>query len=327
MKRAFGSVWLGIIPILCALGVASSAAAQERYPVRPIRVVMPFGAGGLGDVMTRLITEKVSERIGQRFLIENNPGAGGITAGRAVVQAPPDGYTLAYVSNATAISASLFRSLPYDPLKDFTPIASMGTFDLIFLTARTSPYGTLADVAAAAKAAPGKINVGTIGVGSVQHLGAELLKSTMGLDVVIVPYRTSGEVLVALERNDIQLATEFFPSIKGGYEAGKFTILGTAGTKRTRYLPETPTMKEAGAGDLEVVGWNALFARVGTQPSSVELLNRAVNEVLATPEMADRLLALGVEPNGSMPADSAARLQREIRKWGVVIDRAGIERK
>ena len=195
--------------VAAALAVsAAPALAQGKYPDKPVRVILPFGAGGVADITTRLVADKLGEKLGQRFVVENNAGAGGIAAARAVLQAPADGYTLAVLSNGTAVSVGLFKALPFDPLKDFAPVSAMGYFDLILVTNANGPYKTLGDFIKAAKEKPGQLNVGTIAAGSSQNLGAELFKSVTGLNFVIVPFKTSGEVLVALERNDIQMATD-----------------------------------------------------------------------------------------------------------------------
>lgn len=292
-----------------------------------MRLVLPFGAGGVADVTTRLVTDKLGEKLGQRFVVENNPGAGGITAARAVMQAPADGYTLALFSNGTAVSVGLFKSLPFDPLKDFVPVSSMGYFDLIFVTSAGGPYKTLADFMKAAKERPGQLNVGTIAAGSTQNLGAELFKSVTGLDFVIVPFKTSGEVLLGLERNDIQMASEFYAALRGGLGAGKFIPVGVSGVKRGEYLPNAPTVKEAGGGEFEVTSWNAIFAPAGTPPEVVAILNKALNEVLADPEVRRKALELGIDARGSTPEDIRARLKDDIAKWSAVIAKAGIEKR
>jgi len=308
------------------LGTQTHAVAQS-YPDRPVRLILPFGAGGVADVTTRLVADKLSQKLGQRFVIENNPGAGGIAAARAVLQSPADGYTLAVFSNGTAISVNLFKSLPFDPVKDFTPVSAMGYFDLIFVTNATGPYKTLGEFMKAAKEKPGALNVGTIAAGSTQNLGAELFKSVTGLDFVIVPFKTSGDVLVGLERNDIQMASEFFAALRGSLEAKKFIPVGVSGEKRGEYLPDAPTVKEAGGGNFEATSWNAIFAKAGTPPEIVATLNKALNEVLADPEVRTKALEMGIDARGSTPKELEDRLKSDIVKWGKVIDDAKIEKR
>jgi tripartite-type tricarboxylate transporter receptor subunit TctC len=306
---------------------AMPALAQGKYPDKPVRVILPFGAGGVADITTRLVADKLGEKLGQRFVVENNAGGGGIAAARAVMQAPADGYTLAVFSNGTAVSVGLFKSLPFDPVKDFVPVSAMGFFDLIFVTNTNGPFKTLGDFIKAAKEKPGQLNIGTIAAGSSQNLGAELFKSVTGLDVVIVPFKTSGEVLVGLERNDVQMATEFYAALRGGLDAKKFIPVAISGTKRGEYLPEAPTAKEAGVANFEVTSWNAIFAPAGTPADVVATLNKALNEVLADPEVRKKALELGIDARGSTPQEIQDRLKADIVKWGQVIEKAGIEKR
>src|ERR1041384_7631917 len=207
---------------------ATLPAHAQTYPDRPVKIVLPFGAGGVADVSSRIIADKLGERLGQRFGIENMPGAGGISAAKAVLSAPPDGYTLGLVTNGTAISAAIFNKLPFDPVTEFDMISTLGTFDLVFAVNAGSPFRTLADFIAAAKAGPGKLNVGTVNVGGTQNLGAELLKTTAGIDVQIVPFRNSPEIAVALLRGDMQMMVDFPPAVKAQVDAGKLHLLATS---------------------------------------------------------------------------------------------------
>ena len=319
-----------VVAGLAAAGLTLAAApalAQGKYPDRPVRLILPFGAGGVADITTRLVADKLGEKLGQRFVVENNAGAGGIAAARAVMQAPADGYTLAVFSNGTAVSVGLFKSLPFDPIKDFAPVSAMGYFDLVFVTNANGPYKTLGEFIKAAKEKPGQLNVGTIAAGSSQNLGAELFKSVSGLDFVIVPFKTSGEVLVGLERNDVQMAAEFYAALRGGLDAKKFIPVAISGTKRGEYLPDAPTAKEAGVANFEVTSWNAIFAPAGTPSDIVATLNKALNEVLADPEVRKKALELGIDARGSTPQEIQDRLKADIVKWGQVIDKAGIEKR
>jgi len=321
-----------VLSLVCFLAVsllvdARPVSAQKMYPDHPVRIILPFGPGGVGDVITRLVADKLSQKLGQRFVVENYPGAGGINAARAALQPPADGYTLTYLASATAMSVNLFEKVPFDPIKDFAAVSSLGYFDLTFVTAQDGPYKSLADFIKAAKEKPGQLNVGTILVGSSQNLAVELLKSTLGLDFSVIPYRSSGDVLVALERNDVQLAAEFYPPLRSGIEAKKYLPIGTSGAKRTTYLPDVPTMKEAGARDFDVTSWSGIFTRAGTPPDTINTLNSALKEVLADPEVTKKALEFGVEAAGSTPEDLEARLVAEIPKWRQVIQDANIAKK
>ena len=306
-----------------ALLPMSHIASAQNYPNRPVRLILPFGPGGVADVTARI----VSEKLGQRFVIENMPGAGGINAARAVLSSPADGYTLALLSNGTAISVSLFKSLNFNPVIDFVPVSSMGYFDFIFVTKAGSPYPTLADFIKAAKDKPGALNVGTISVGSTQNLAAQLFKSTAGVDVTIVPFRSSPDVLIALLRGDIQIAIENYTAVQSHIADKAVTAVSSSGLIRTTFLPDVPTVKEAGGGDFEARSWNAIFAPAGTPPDVIRTLNAGLSEVLDMPDLKKRALDLGIEAKASSPGEILDRLKGDIDKWAAVIERAGIAKR
>jgi tripartite-type tricarboxylate transporter receptor subunit TctC len=304
--------------------VFTSVAAAQNYPNRPVRIIVPFAAGGIADITTRLIAEKFGDKLGERFIVDNQPGAGGIAAARSVLAAPADGHALALVTNGTAISVPLFKSLPFDPIKDFAPISGFSLFDLVFVTNAAGPYATLGAFLQEARANPGRLNIGTINVGSTQNLGAELLRAMAGINVAIIPYRTTPDTVIALLRNDIQLAVEYYATMKGGIEDGKLRLLATSGEKRSELSPNAPTVAEAGVPGYEVRSWNALFAKAGTPPDIIARLNQAVRDVVALPDIRTRMLDLGLEAQAGSPEEIAARLKSDIAKWTKVIDEARI---
>jgi tripartite-type tricarboxylate transporter receptor subunit TctC len=303
---------------------ASQACAEATYPSRPVRIVLPFAAGGVADITARIVAEKLGDKLGQRFYIENQPGAGGIAAARTVISAVPDGYTLALLSNGTAISVSLFAKLPFDPLKDFEPVSSLGYFDFIFATGAGSEFRTLGEFIAAAKAKPGALNVGTINIGSTQNLSAELFKTAAGIDFTIVPYRGTPEVEVSLLQGNIALMIDSYASIKGNLADGKFRALASSGPARSASTPDMATVQESGVASYDVVSWNALFAPAGTPEGVVKTLNGALQDILADAGVKKRLLELGIEARASTPQDIEARLKSDIDKWRTVIEKAGI---
>jgi putative tricarboxylic transport membrane protein len=313
-----------------ALSLAASsqhpAHAQARYPDRPVRIVLPFAAGGVADITARIVAEKLGDKLGQRFYVENQPGAGGIAAARTVISSPPDGHTLALLSNGTAVSVSLFKKLPFDPLKDFQPISSLGFFDFIFATASDSEFKTLGDFIAAAKEKPGALNVGTINVGSTQNLSAELFKTAAGIDFAIVPYRATPEIQVSLLQNGIALMIDSYSAIKGNLADGKFRALASSGPVRSESTPDIATVQESGVASYDVVSWNALFAPAGTPEAIVATLNGALRDILADTDVRKRLIELGIEAKASSPQEISARLKSDIEKWRVVIEKAGIQR-
>jgi len=304
---------------------AQPARAQGLYPTMPVRIVLPFAAGGVADVTARLVAEKLGERMKGRFYIENQPGAGGIAAARTVIAAPPDGHTLALLSNGNAISVSLFKKLPYDPLKDFVPISSLGSFDFVLATNSASPYKTLADFIDAAKRKPGALNVGTINIGSTQNLAAEMFKTAAGLNLVIIPYRGTPELQISLLQGDLALVIDSYSALKGNIADGKIRPLAATGPLRSKITPDLPTLRESGI-EASVESWNALFAPAGTPPAVIAALNAALQDVLAEPGLKKRLLELGIDARASTPDQIAARLKSDIEKWRGVIDAAGIER-
>jgi tripartite-type tricarboxylate transporter receptor subunit TctC len=319
------AVCVAAISLVAAGGCAClSPAAAQSYPNRPVKLVLPFAAGGVADITARLAADKLGEKLGQRFVIENQPGPGGISAGRSVLTSSPDGYTLGLVTNGTSISVALYRSLPFDPVKEFSTISILGYFDLVFGTSGDGPYRTLQEFIAAARQQPGKLNIGTVAIGSSQHLGAELFKSAAGIDVQIVTYRTTPDVVVGLLRNDIQLMVDFYAAMKGGLLDGKIRGVGTSGTVRTDYLPEAPPVNEAGVPGYEVTSWNGLFAPTGTPPEVINALNKALQEILANPEVKARYRELGVLAKSSSPEELRSRLQGDVGKWSAVIEMAGI---
>lgn len=314
---------LAVSPL--AAVAAPHIARAQAYPTKPIRFILPFGAGGVADTTSRLVAEKLGDKLGQRFVVENMPGAGGISAARAVLQAGNDGYAMALLTNGNAISVPLFKSLPYDPVKDFVPVSSIGTFECLLLVNAASPYKTLEDWIKAAKEKPGKLNVATITAGSTQHLTAELFKSTAGLDFVIVPSRTTGEAVVALLRNDVDMVIDFYAALKPGIQDNKTRALAWTGPTPSPAMPEVPSAIKAVPG-FDVVSWNAMYAPAGTPQPIIETLNKGLREVLVDPDLKKRAIDFGIDLKASTPAEIDARLKSDIVKWGDVIKRAGIER-
>lgn len=302
----------------------SGARAQAKYPDRPVRVILPFGAGGVADVTARLVAEALGKKLGQNFVIENNPGAGGITAARAALTGGKDGYTLTLLTNGTAISMSLFNHLPFNPLKDFVPISTIGYFSCVLAVEASSPVHSVADFLKADHDKPGTINVGTINVGSTQNLTAQLFKSVTSANFVIIPFRGSPDVVVGLLRNDVQVDMDFYAALKPALDNGKARAIATSGAKRSPELPNVPTVQETGVADFDVTAWNALYAPAGTPQSVIDTLNAALHEVLADPALKKRALDLGIDARASTPAELDARMRSDISKWGAVIAQAHI---
>ena len=308
------------------VGLLGPAAAQDKFPTRTLRIVSPFAAGSVSDISLRILADKLAARLNGQIVLDNQPRAGGVTAAATVLSSPPDGYTIAMLSSSTAISVSLFKHLPYDPVRDFAPVTTISTFANVLATNARSRYSTLGDVFAAARAKPGALNIGTTTVGSTNHLAATLLKSLMGLDLVIVPYRTPGDLLTAAVRGDVDMIVQSYGALKTAIEDKQLRALATTTAGRATYLPDVPSVRETGVGDFEVVTWNGFFVPAKTPPEVIALLNREVGAVLRDGELGRRFLDLGLEPLPSTPAELGARMTSEISRWARVINDAGIEK-
>lgn len=310
-----------------ALAIAlpgSGATAQETYPARPIRVIVPFGAGGLADVTTRVVGERMAADLGQQIVVVNQPGANGVTAAKAVLSAPADGYTLALLTNGTAVAAAMARNPGFDAVKEFVPISILGTFDFVFLANAKGPFASLGDVLEAARRAPGKLNIGTVSIGSSQHLSAILFKTLAGIDATIVPFRTTPDVLTALLRDDVQFAIDGYSAAKPLLADGQLRALATSGARRSPSLQGVPTVAEAGVAGFEVTSWNGLFAPTGTPAPVIARLADAARKALAAADVRSRLLDLGIVASGSLPQEAGARLASDIAKWRAVTEKAGL---
>jgi len=312
---------------LCALVWAGAmpAQAQGEWPQRPITLVVPFGAGGIADLTARSVAQAMSATLKVPMVIDNKPSAGSIVGSQAVAQAAADGYTLLLMSNANAVSASLFRKLPFDVQKDFAPVGQLGVFDLALFVAEGSRFKSVRELLDEARAKPGKLTLGTIAVGSTQNLSAELFKARTGADVLIVPYKGSPAVLTALRAGEIDAAFEILGPMLPQLQAKVVRALAVTSDQRFQALPEVPTMMQAGVANYDVASWNALAAPARTPPAVIERLNAAANDALKTPAVRDRLLALGVRPQGGSPQQLATLLASEVAHWREVIRAAKIE--
>jgi tripartite-type tricarboxylate transporter receptor subunit TctC len=310
--------------LIAALLLAPLAAFAQSYPTKAVRIVLPFGPGGVADITTRTIAPKMSEALGQQVVVENMPGAGGIPAARAVLTGGSDGHVLGVATNGTAVSVSLFKSLPFDPARDFEMVSTLSLFEAVFVVNPGSPYKTLQDFIAAAKAQPGKLNVATVTAGGSQHLAAELFKIDTGTNFQIITYKTSPEVVTSVLRNDSQMAIEFYTAVRAHLADKRVVPLATSGIRRSATLPDVPTVHEGGVPGYDVTSWNALFALKGTPPEVIRTLNQAVQEVVALPDVRRRYAEMGLEAKASTPAELSARLRADIEKWANVIEKARI---
>jgi tripartite-type tricarboxylate transporter receptor subunit TctC len=313
--------------VLALFGAASAcdgARAAEDYPRRPIRIFVPYGAGGAGDMTIRLLSNKVSQNLKQAIVIENRPGAGGIAAMRAVLGAAADGYTLGEMGNGQAISMSLFQNLPYDVLNDFAQISVAASFAILLAVPPTSPYKTVGELIDAARKAPGKFNLGAINPGSTQNLSAVLFQQVSGAQFTIVTYRTTPDLVTALLRGEVNLGFDYFAGFESTIAADKLRIIATSGDKRDPVLKDVPTAAESGLPGYVVSSWNGVAAPAGVPAPIIALLSSEIRKALADPEVQERMLKLGLDARGSTPQEMHDRMARDIAKWREVIDKAGI---
>jgi putative tricarboxylic transport membrane protein len=304
--------------------LAASAQEAGGYPRKPVRIIVPYGPGGVGDLTMRLLADQLGKELKQSFVIENRPGAGGIVAMTEVLRAPADGYTLGEMGNGQAISVSLFNHLPYNVLKDFTPISVAASFEMLLAVPDKSPYKTLQDIVHAARKSPGKLNLGAINPGSTQNLSAHLFQQVTGAKCTIVPYRTTPDLITALLRGDVDLGFDFYAALKPVIAPGKVRIIASSGEERDPLLKEVPTAKESGFPSYIVTSWNGIGARSGTPIEIVKLLSVAINQALATPEIQQKARTLGIDARGSTPQGMHNRIAQDVAKWRDVIEKAHI---
>ena len=321
-KRQF----LATLAVGWGTGLQPFAAWAQDYPAKPIRLVVPFGAGGVADLTARIVAQKLGESLGQSVVVDNKPGAGGVVAGDAVAKAAPDGYTLLLMSNGTAVSAGLFKSLPFDTVRDFIPVSTLGTFDLAVVVADNARWRTLGDLLADAKARPGTLNLGTINIGSTQNLAAELFRTRTGADLQVVPFNGTPAVVTALRSGQIDAAVEILSPLVPQIQGKALRALAVMGDSRSHTLPDVLTVAQAGIKDFDVASWNAIAAPARTPAPIVERLNRDIRAALAHPDVRKKLQDLHITARGSTPEQARQLLESEIKRWGEVITRANIPR-
>ena len=304
---------------------ASSAWAQI-FPSKPIKIIVPFAAGGVADLTARAVAQKLSESLGQSVIVDNKPSAGGIVAGDLVAKADADGHTLLLMSNGTAVSTGLFKSLPFDAGKDFAPISMLGTFDIAIVAAEDGKFKTMQELIAFARSNPGKLNVGTINVGSTQHLAARLIESAGNLDWQVIPFRGTPDVIAALRGGTVDAAVEILAPVMGQINAKAVRALAVMGAKRAARLPDVPTLSQAGISGATASSWNALAAPSKTPRDVIIRLNKAVADALNSPDLKAKLADLNVDAQASTPEALSNLLATETRRWSDVIERTKIER-
>ena len=312
------------IALIATLGVPAAAQDAQSYPSKPVRIFVPYGAGGVGDLTMRILAQKLSENAGQQFVIENRPGAGGSLSAKGALSAEPDGYSLAVTGNGQAISMTLFKARTYDVLTDFTQVSVTATFEILLAVKNDSPFKSLKDVLEFASKNPGKLNLGAINPGSTQNLSAHLFKQTTGADVTIIPFKTTPELVTAILRGDVHMGFDFYAGFQGAISDKQVRILATSGEHRNPLLKDVPTAIESGLPDYVVTSWNGLAARAGLPDPILRKLNKLIVTALEDPALQDKATRLGMDARGSTPEEMRDRMARDIVRWRSVIEKANI---
>ena len=314
------------LAVLAALALCvGGAVAQERYPQRPLRIVVPFAPGGSTDIIARLLGEKLSSALGQPVVIENRPGAAGNIGAEAVAKSPPDGYTLLMATTGVmAINNALYKNIGYDAAKHFDPVVFVGSITNVLVVAADSPLRSVPDIIETAKRSPGKLTFASSGAGSSTHMSAELFKIMAGVDLLHVPYKGSGPALPDVITGRVSMLFENMPGAMPHIRAGTVKALAVTGLKRASALPEVPTVNESGVPGYESLSWIGIAVPAGTPRDAIARLNREVNAILATAEMRQKFGDQGVDAVGGTPEAFDDHAKRERDKWSRVIREANI---
>jgi tripartite-type tricarboxylate transporter receptor subunit TctC len=319
-----------ISAVLAAAAVFSAAVSQAQtpagnYPDRPVKIIVPFAPAGPTDVVARLIAQKLSERLGKQFYIENVTGAGGNTGMGQAARAAPDGYTILFVSSSFVVNPSLYPKIPYDPYKDFAPVTVAGDAPNILLVNPAVPAKTVRELIDYIKANPGKVSYASAGTGTTPHLSGELFRLTQNLDIVHVPFSGAGPAIQALAGDHTPMAFTSLPPAIPLINDGKIRPLAVSAAKRVAALPDVPTLAEAGLPDQEADTLQAVLVPAGTPQPVIDLLYREVKAIVALPDIKERFEQLGLDPVANTPQEFAAQIKLEIAKWGKVIRGANIK--
>ncbi len=316
---------LGFVVTVAALAVADGAAAQG-YPAKPIRLIVPFAPGGGVDFAARLVGQKLSAAFQQGVVADNRAGAGGVIGTELAAKAPPDGYTLLLGSaGPLAILPGMAGRLPYEPLRDFAPVALVSSLPFLFVVQPSLPVKSFSDLLRQARARPGQLNYATAGNGSTTHLATELLKSMAQIDLVHVPYKGVAPALADLLGGQVQLMAGDPATLMPQIKSGRLRALAVTGAKRSALAPELPTVAEAGVPGYEASGWFGVLAPAATSREIVAQLNRTIVAAMQTPDARERLAALGGEIGGGTPAEFAARMREDLAKWGRLSRALGLQ--
>jgi len=315
------SAWRGLIASLVVL-LAPWAAAQD-YPTKPVRIIVPFAAGGPADVYARFIAQRLQEALGQPFIVDDRPGAGSIIGTDAVAKSAPDGYTLLLMSNTHTVNESLFATKPFQLLRDFAPIAPINSSDLVLVTRSTLPVANLKELIALARSKPASLSYASSGPGTPYHMAGELFKAMAGVSIVHIPYRGSSGARTDVLGGQVDMMFDAVPTMSEHIRAGKVKAMGTTGSTRSAVMPEMPTVAEAGVPGYEATIWLGLMAPKATPQAIVARLNAEVSRIVGQPETAKAWLAQGAAPMLMSPAEFTRYVQDDIVKWAKIVKISG----
>ena len=308
-----------------SLAAAGPAAFSQGYPTRPVRVIVPFAAGGQSDVVGRIVAQRLGERLGQPFVVDNRPGAGGSIGADAVAKAAPDGYTLLLASaSEVTVYPNVNPKAPYDPLRDFAPVGLVATVPLVLVATPSLPARSVDELVKLARAKPGVISYGSAGTGSTTHLAMELFASLARIQLTHIPYKGSAPVVNDLLSGNLQLALSTMPPALPHARAGRLTLLAVSTARRSPALPDVPTVQESGVPGYDVALWNGVLAPARTPPEIVAKLNAELAAMLELPEVRDALVKLGAEPSRSTPDEFASLIRADLATWAKVVRDGGI---
>jgi tripartite-type tricarboxylate transporter receptor subunit TctC len=311
--------------VTAAVATAAIAQAQQPYPSRPLRLILPFPPGGSTDLLGRALAERLGESLRQPVVPENRPGAGGNVGAEAAARSAPDGYTLVLCAPSLAISPSLYRKLNYDPLRDLVPVALVATIPNLLVVHPSVPVRTLAELAQHARANPGKLNFGTGGPGTSNQLAADMFRSLTKTEIVLVPYKGAETAMLAVLSGQVQMVVIGTPASTTHVKSGKLRALALLGKERYPDLPDVPTAAESGMPEFEVDTWYGVLAPAGVPREIVARLNGDLVRMMRAPEMRERLAPMGIQPLASTPDEFGAFLQNEVARWGKVVREAGAQ--
>ena len=310
--------------LACALLLCLGGAAFAAFPDKPIRLIVPFPAGGAADVMARGMAQRLGQELGQQIIIDNRGGAGGTTAAEAAAKSPADGYTLFFGTMGThAINATLYKKLRYDPVKDFAPISLTHITPRVLIVGPSVPAKDIAELIALARRQPGALTYGSAGNGSSSHLSGALFETLAGVDMLHVPYKGSAPLLVDVLAGRIDMTFDSYTVYEEHIQSGKVRPLGVTSKARMGRLPQVPTIAESGLAGYDVSNWLGLFAPAGVPKDVLATLHAALGRAMATPELRAQLVALGIEPAFGSPEDFAALIRAELPKWAAIIKKSG----